>query len=316
MSFQSTHPLRGATHVVAIVQRVPHNFNPRTPCGVRRNHSFCWFYPDAISIHAPLAGCDYRPCAGWRRTAPISIHAPLAGCDVLSAARPFAWPRFQSTHPLRGATRRHPGAVRRHPISIHAPLAGCYDSTRRERSEPGHFNPRTPQGVRLSHGTKYITGEDFNPRTPQGVRRFSMRLMSLSRKISIHAPLAGCDASDLDTCECRIIFQSTHPLRGATSCRELPERPSAISIHAPLAGCDLRYSGNATAIAVFQSTHPLRGATVGRVLLDGYKYISIHAPLAGCDVRRFHKQRRQDRFQSTHPLRGATRSSTVSARSS
>ena len=79
--------------------------------------------------------------------------------------------------------------------------------------------------------------------------------------ISIHAPLAGCDAlySYLDGAAC-------------------------ISIHAPLAGCDLSTTIRKTSLShfnprtpcgvrhiaqvvsintiTFQSTHPLRGATV------------------------------------------------------
>ena len=79
-TFQSTHPLRGATALV---------------CGNSAEYG--------ISIHAPLAGCDMpggtnpgHPC--------ISIHAPLAGCDI-NRCTPFSpMILFQSTHPLRGAT--------------------------------------------------------------------------------------------------------------------------------------------------------------------------------------------------------------------
>lgn len=35
-TFQSTHPLRGATLCTGIALEVSHNFNPRTPCGVRQ----------------------------------------------------------------------------------------------------------------------------------------------------------------------------------------------------------------------------------------------------------------------------------------
>ena len=34
--FQSTHPLRGATNAKKGVKHESNNFNPRTPCGVRR----------------------------------------------------------------------------------------------------------------------------------------------------------------------------------------------------------------------------------------------------------------------------------------
>ena len=64
----------------------------------------------------------------------------------------------------------------------------------------------------------------------------------MTRDISIHAPLAGCDTDfyygRLNAVE---IFQSTHPLRGATEFNALSARIDAL----------------------FQSTHPLRGATPG-----------------------------------------------------
>ena len=56
-------------------------------------------------------------------------------------------------------------------------------------------------------------------------------------------------------------FQSTHPLRGATSLRWPKKGTLTISIHAPLAGCD----------------DFLKNVFTGN-------WISIHAPLAGCDV--------------------------------
>ena len=80
-TFQSTHPVRGATWDSCLHLRRgqisihapragcdplprPHPcvdlyFNPRTPCGVRRGSSvLCPLKPSPISIHAPRAGCD------------------------------------------------------------------------------------------------------------------------------------------------------------------------------------------------------------------------------------------------------------------
>ena len=147
-------------------------------------------------------------------------------------------------------------------------------------------------------------------------------------RISIHAPLAGCDEIALDH------LQST----------------DIISIHAPLAGCDCAsflhardwadfnprppcgvrqqscFSGGTT--SEFQSTPPLRGATLCHAAYFCKGWISIHAPLAGCDPwpyprsqcpRHFNPrtpcgvrqqpmmpQPARAQFQSTHPLRGAT----------
>ena len=41
--------------------------------------------------------------------------------------------------------------------------------------------------------------------------------MSSYTTISIHAPLAGCDELNEDKETCKFLFQSTHPLRGATA---------------------------------------------------------------------------------------------------
>ena len=54
----------------------------------------------------------------------ISIHAPLAGRDGWSAEIPITYTEFQSTRPLRGATKRAFERVKVPLISIHAPLAG------------------------------------------------------------------------------------------------------------------------------------------------------------------------------------------------
>ena len=148
-AFQSTHPVRGATAICSSTLAAPFNFNPRTPCGVRLNGLFCFQYNTRISIHAPRAGCDSDGCF----------------CN-------HGTERFQSTHPVRGATHRRriqqrqsrkisihaprAGCDRRRdttqpaarPISIHAPRAGCDDRKRAKDTRPHNFNPRTPCGVR------------------------------------------------------------------------------------------------------------------------------------------------------------------------
>ena len=124
------------------------NFNPRTPCGVRPMGIEPYSAYDLISIHAPRAGCD-RLCRQAVREEDISIHAPRAGCDItfwsvhsltrrISIHAPRAgcdrWrsrscqaaDKFQSTHPVRGAT--YDGLQQGRTgwaISIHAPRAGC-----------------------------------------------------------------------------------------------------------------------------------------------------------------------------------------------
>ena len=125
----------------------------------------------------------------------ISIHAPLAGCDIII-----------STHRAAGGR-----------ISIHAPLAGCDFLPSYGIVAAKYFNPRTPCGVRQIHtGPCGLQAKNFNPRTPCGVRRTHLPYIPHIVRISIHAPLAGCDSPLGIVCPCGIVFQSTHPLRGAT----------------------------------------------------------------------------------------------------
>ena len=87
------------------------------------------------------------------------------------------------------------------------------------------------------------------------------------------------------------IFQSTHPVRGATGLSHAGRQRGLISIHAPREGCDCLFAGDQVLRHEFQSTHPVRGATVpSGAQLHGF-CISIHAPREGCD--------REPRQQST-----------------
>ena len=102
------------------------------------------------------------------------------------------------------------------------------------------------------------------------------------------------------------LFQSPHPVRGATGSRSCwppsqchfnPRTPRGvrlaphagggaailISIHAPREGCD-------------DSSHQLGVVDI----------ISIHAPREGCDTINQLRMAFQIQFQSTHPARGAT----------
>ena len=152
------------------------------------------------------------------------------------------------------------------------------------------------------------TARYFNPRTPCGVRQ---NLALLCRLLST--------------------FQSTHPMRGATSGREISIHGVLISIHAPHAGCDgeekddiiekIKISIHAphagcdrilltiwTSKRSFQSTHPMRGAT--KEFLHSLWNNPNFNPRTPCGVRhdiRDVVRAIKEQFQSTHPMRGATR---------
>ena len=171
---------------------------------------------------------------------------------------------------------------------------------------PKDFNPRTPCGVRHSHHLLH-TGvwPNFNPRTPCGVRHLTD-----------------------DKHGQPVIFQSTHPLRGATTRlpKELLVYP--ISIHAPLAGCDPEPEHIGKPLVYFNPRTPCGVRPNSPRNKCSFRKISIHAPLAGCDAPllldiKYHVYFnprtpcgvrlkcdivfvRRGQFQSTHPLRGAT----------
>ena len=125
-------------------------------------------------------------------------------------------------------------------------------------------------------------GVHFNPRAPCGARQGALH-HSRAAGISIHAPLAGRDRARPYRCRWRPLFQSTRPLRGATSLSALCPPPPGISIHAPLAGRDagLYQEGAGGAISIHA---PLAGR-------DRCKHNLPHAPLdfnprAPCGARR------------------------------
>ena len=80
--------------------------------------------------------------------------------------------------------------------------------------------------------------------------------------ISIHAPHAGRDWVNPETMEESMVFQSTRPMRGATSWLAEPWEDTKL----------------------FQSTRPMRGATSQENHDGNHSGISIHAPHAGRDL--------------------------------
>ena len=190
------------------------NFNPRTPYGMRHFHYIEGGRHIVISIHAPLTGCDLRfvsyvhlafyfnPRTPYGMRLPltktktyeygISIHAPLTGCDV---ADKTGW------HGKR--------------ISIHAPLTGC-DLLSVSIPESSHdFNPRSPYGMRQLVSSLRSTSWSFQSTHPLRDATFPPTCRRYSIRISIHAPLTGCDSGGTTVIPVYII-----------------------SIHAPLTGCD------------------------------------------------------------------------------
>ena len=125
-----------------------------------------------ISIHAPLAGCD--SFCGISNLIVINFN-PRTPCGV-RLMRPYmslGIPAFQSTHPLRGATG---------------------ETTCMSRSWTD-FNPRTPCGVRRDFMFPSLSVIEFQSTHPLRGATSKTLQRSSNQRISIHAPLAGCDFS-------------------------------------------------------------------------------------------------------------------------
>ena len=188
-----------------------------------------------ISIHAPLARCDYW---GWQGRARCHYFNPRTSCEVRpeTLLRRFITLRFQSTHLLRGAT---------------SDRGGC-------GSQTGHFNPRTSCEVRPSvsciraccpfqstHLLRGATAFAMCNLLPQlfqsthllrGATRYQ-RFWKIFVKFQSTHLLRGATATPAPA-DNQQQFQSTHLLRGATYRRFTKIMFIIISIHAPLARCD------------------------------------------------------------------------------
>ena len=125
---------------------------------------------------------------------PISIHAPHTGRDFPVSTFCLISLIFQSTRPIRGATRTPESTPPARYISIHAPHTG------RDQERPARDTRR----------------ENFNPRAPYGARRYRRSHCFYSECISIHAPHTGRDVVQSGQDKTGPRFQSTRPIRGAT----------------------------------------------------------------------------------------------------
>ena len=214
----------------------------------------------AISIHTPLAGSD-RQREHTDRCGEISIHTPLAGSD---------------------ACRIDIGRFRRD-FNPHSPCGERRAGRCRVRCFRCYFNPHSPCGERLPRLNIISPLYPISIHTPLAGSDGMHQRTGENHQISIHTPLAGSDFGGHSRTAVRNGFQSTLPLRGATSAARHFRRADGISIHTPLAGSD-----HAPAERAEDST-----------------YFNPHSP---CGERRMLSSSvwPNDAFQSTLPLRGAT----------
>ena len=173
----------------------------------------------------------------------ISIHAPIVGCDINPTFSTSFFGVFQSTHPSWGATRSrnrkkrasrnfnprtHRGVrqcniiifLAHFDISIHAPIVGCdgacvfvfflgskFQSTHpswgatqwlEARKDIDHISIHAPiVGCDFSVFRLLNCPRNFNPRTHRGVRLYIRHQQAQNQYISIHAPIVGCDREEM-----------------------------------------------------------------------------------------------------------------------
>ena len=100
---------------------------------------------------------------------------------------------FQSTLPVRGATRTSLIRQSKNRFQSTLPVRGATVPRGRPVICCGYFNPRSPCGERRRQRRAAGGEGDFNPRSPCGERHVNHFLAAFAVLISIHAPRAGSD---------------------------------------------------------------------------------------------------------------------------
>ena len=127
-------------------------------------------------------------------------------------------------------------------------------------------------------------------------------------KISIHAPIVGCDVNCFPKYDNSLI--SIHaPIVGCDIIYPWSSVCCMISIHAPIVGCDISVFCGNPVTKRFQSTHPSWGATQYEVVSIRSDVFQSTHPSWGATKKLFRYHQR-GRFQSTHPSWGATKTVT------
>ena len=222
IKFQSTLPLRGATHY--------HYKGPLWP---------------GISIHAPLTGSDSLSatcCLRWTNFNPRSPYGErqLAGakCFGLINFNPrspygerrlpvyIVLPRrqFQSTLPLRGATKILKKVLFSEVFQSTLPLRGATGRRQKGGGNPPDFNPRSPYGERPVVITIISAPVLFQSTLPLRGATFANKSKWIIADISIHAPLTGSDEEEVSNLfPVRISIHA--PLTGSDACHMRPTHP-------------------------------------------------------------------------------------------
>ena len=153
---------------------------------------------------------------------------------------------------------------------------------RTQNNEIRNFNPRPPCGGRLCQPAMSAGPIlHFNPRPPCGERRTCGIGLIPAHHISIHAPRAGSDKMIVLNWSITLKFQSTPPVRGATSNSSLSACLRPISIHAPRAGGDFGFNEPRVKSRNFNPRPPCGGRHKERSYRSGEFYFNPRPPCGG-----------------------------------
>ena len=164
-------PHAGRDRHALYMSRVFVRFNPRAPCGARRNKTLKRCRELGFQSTRPVWGATAagHPQYPHQR---VSIHAPRVGRDRKASLSQSLVDGFQSTRPVWGATKVGTVYKTTGKVSIHAPRVG--------RDLGGD----KAASLALFQSTRPVWGATYDcPRPP------------LSQSVSIHAPRVGRDVS-------------------------------------------------------------------------------------------------------------------------
>ena len=168
---------------------------------------------------------------------------------------------FQSTRPVRGATKRRAAARLVEVISIHAPRAGRDRRSLRCREARQNFNPRAPCGARRDMIGQTDPAELISIHAPRAGRDYLEGAYDSNREISIHAPRAGRDFLGCGYSEGGYYFNPRAPCGARQSTKIFKEEFVIFQSTRPVRGATVGLFWRLTPLFKFQSTRPVRGAT-------------------------------------------------------
>ena len=198
------------------VRRIGH-FNPRSPCGERRQ---CRKEAKCRHYFNPRSPCGERPLVrtGTRHCPYFNPRSPCGERRERLQGFPDDW-TFQSALPVWGATDRF--FSKSCHISDFNPRSPCGERHRRRRRASRtrcYFNPRSPCGERLQNARKLLEEVKFQSALPVWGAT-NMALAGANTALFQSAlPVWGATASK-NKADISTLFQSALPVWGATKSR-------------------------------------------------------------------------------------------------